>query len=150
VVNGGTFEVASTTGTLNVLGNVNINGGTFDIAQGGASNLKVAGNFIQTGGTLTQTSASGLLEFNGTTIQTFTPGTQTGTLMSVRVNNAAGVDLTSALTLNKLQISNGNISGIGSITYNGTTPLLTYNSTVGNQTMNAIEFPATNGPSSLT
>lgn len=150
IVNGGSFQVASSTGTLNVLGNVNIGGGTFDIAQGGASSLRVAGNFVQTAGTLTQTSSSGILEFNGSSAQTFTPGTQSGTVTSVRVNNAAGLNLTSALSLNRLQISNGNMTGTGTITYNGTTPTLTYNSTTGSQAMTSVEFPLTSGPASLT
>jgi len=134
-VSGGTFEVASTTGTLNVLGNVNVSGGSFDVAFGGASTLKVAGNLIQTAGTITQTNANGILEFNGTSSQTLTfiPGSHGTNAINVRINNPAGVNLTSAFSIRNLTVSNGNLTGAGALTFNGTTSLLTYNSTTGTQ-----------------
>ena len=152
ILTAGTFEVASTTGTLNVGVNVNINGGTFDIAQGGAATLKVAGNFIQSAGTILQTNANGLLEFNGSGSQTLTlvPGSHGANVINARINNTAGVNLTSAFSIKNLTVSKGNLTGAGSLTYNGTTSLLTYNSTIGNQTASSVEFPLSNGPSALT
>jgi hypothetical protein len=152
ILTAGTFQVSSSGGTVNVTGNVNVNGGSFDISQSGASNLRVAGNFIQTAGTIAQTSSTGTLEFNGSSAQTLTlvPGSHGTNVINVRVNNAAGVDLTSAFSIRNLTISRGNLTGTGSLTYNGTTSVLTYNSTTGNQTANAIEFPSSSGPSSLT
>jgi len=152
VLTAGTFQVSNSTGTINVTGNVNINGGSFDIAQGGASNLRVAGNFIQTAGTIAQTSTTGTLEFNGTSAQTLTliPGSHGTNVINARVNNASGVNLTSAFSIRNLTISRGNLTGAGSLAYNGTTSLLTYNSSTGNQTASSVEFPSSTGPSSLT
>ena len=149
IVNNGTFEVSSTTGSVNVAGNVTLNGGTIDVAFNGAANLRTAGNFIQTGGTLTQTNANGNLEFNGTSAQSFTPATNTGSI-GVRVNNTTGVTLNGNINLNRLTISNGNLSGSGIITYNSTTSSLVYNSTAANQTITNTEYPSTNSPVSLT
>ena len=151
-VNGGYFEVASSTGILNVLGNVNIAGGTFDLAQASSPSLKVTGNFIQTAGTIAQTSTTGTLEFNGTSASTLTlvTGSHGANAINLKVNNAAGVNLTSAFSAKNITITKGNISGAGSISYNGTSSLLTYNGTVGAQTANTLELPATGGPSSLT
>ncbi|MCF6130239.1 T9SS type A sorting domain-containing protein [Flavobacterium sp. AS60] len=147
----GIFEVASSTGTLIVNGNVTINGGTFDIAQGGASTLRVLGNFIQNApSTLLQTNTGGLLDFSGTSAQTFTlvTGSHGTNAINARVNNAAGVNLTADFSVRNLTISNGNLSG-AVLTY-GASSVLTYNSTTAAQTISPIEFPAVNGPVSLT
>ena len=137
---------------INVLGNVNISGGSFDIAFGGAATLKVAGNYIQTAGSIIQTNVGGILEFNGTSAQTLTliTGSHGTNAINAKINNAAGVNLTSAFSIRNLTVTNGNLSGAGSLAYNGTTSLLTYNGTTGAQTATAIEFPAASGPSSLT
>jgi hypothetical protein len=149
-VTGGTFEVASTTGTINVLGNVSISGGVFDVAQGGASNLKVKGNFVQTGGSLQQTSTTGTLEFNGVASQTFTPATVTAAnFLNLKVNNAAGVVLTANLPVKNVTVSLGNITGAGLLAYNSTASVLTYNGAVA-QTATTTEFPSANAPLSLT
>jgi len=151
-ISGGTAEVSNNTGTVNVLGNVNVSGGTFDIAFASSPTLKVAGNFIQTAGNIIQTSATGILEFNGTSAQTLTliPGSHGTNAINARINNTAGVDLTSAFSIRNLQVTKGNLTGAGALTYNGTTSVLTYNSTTGNQTANSFEFPVINGPSSIT
>jgi hypothetical protein len=148
IVNGGTFEVASSTGTLNVLGNVTLNGGTFDVAQGGASNLNLSGNFTQTGGTLTQTSLTGVMTFSGAAAQTLTASAAGLNTVSIRVNNAAGLNLASAFAPRNVTISNGSITGAGSLAY-GASSILTYNSSTAAQTANDIEFPATAGPAGL-
>jgi len=149
IINNGTFEVGSTTGSVNVAGNITLNGGTLDVAFGGASTLRVGGNLIQTGGTLTQTNANGNIEFNGTSQQTFTPLLNSG-LIGVRINNATGVNLTADLTLNRLTVTDGNLTGIGIVSYNATTSSLIYNSSTSNQTVSLNEFPFSNGPVSLT
>ena len=148
VVNGGTFEVASTTGTLNILGNVTLNGGTFDVAQGGASNLNLSGNFTQTAGTLTQTSATGVMTFGAAVAQTLTTSAAGANTVSIRVNNAAGLNLASAFAPRNVTISNGSITGAGSLAY-GASSILTYNSSLGAQTANAVEFPGTASPAGL-
>ncbi|MBM3922658.1 MAG: hypothetical protein FJ340_05560, partial [Sphingomonadales bacterium] len=149
-VSGGTFDVASSNGVLNVAGNISVTGGAFDIAQGelAASSLNLQGNFIQTGGTVTQTSSMGQLQLNGVALQSLTLGTHGGSLR-FRINNAAGVNLTSNISIRDLTVSAGNITGTGTISYNGTSSILTYNGSTGSQTANAIEFPSSNGPSSL-
>lgn len=147
-VSGGTFEASSTTGSVNVLNNIALSGGTLDIAFGGAGFLRTARNFTQTGGTLTQTNANGTFEFNGTSPQTLTPQSTTGNL-SIRINNATGVNLSANITLNRLTVSNGNLNGIGVVSFNQTTSSLTYNSTAGNQTITNTEFPFSNAPVSL-
>jgi hypothetical protein len=148
--NTGTFRPLSS-GTLTILGNLIINGGTLDIASGSGT-VKLAGNLIQNGGTLNASGASSSLEFNGTAAQNALVGTiGTGTL-NVRINNPANVSLTGTLSINAgatLTVSNGNLTGSGTVTY-GTTGKLAYNSTTGAQTASALEFPAANGPASLT
>ncbi len=147
----GIFEVSSSAGTLIVNGNVSIGGGTFDLAQSGATTLRVLGNFVQTAGTIIQTSTTGLLDFAGTVAQNLTvlSGAHGTNAVNVRVNNAAGVNLTADMSIRNLTVTNGNVTGTGVLSY-GASSLLTYNSTTGAQTITAAEFPATNGPASLT
>ncbi|WP_190277291.1 T9SS type A sorting domain-containing protein [Taibaiella lutea] len=158
-INGNLNIVASGTGNirpvssgvLTVLGNINLSGGTLQIA--GAGSVKLAGNFNQTGGTLDANGTSNTLEFNGTAAQNATIGTMGTGALNVRINNAAGVNLTGNLLVNDgatLTISNGNVTGTGTVSYNATSGKLIYNGTAGTQTANAIEFPTTNGPASLT
>jgi len=149
--NTGTFR-ALTSGTLTVLGNLVINGGTLEVASA-AGTLKLAGNLVQAGGTLNASGTTNSLEFNGTTAQSATTGTMGTGALNVRINNAAGVNLTGNLLINDgatLTVSNGNITGTGTVTYGATSGKLAYNGTTGAQTANAIEFPATNGPAGLT
>lgn len=152
VVSGGLAETSNNTGTIIVLGNVSVSGGTFDVAFASTPTLKVAGNFIQTGGNITQTSTNGLLEFNGTSAQTLTVllGVHGTNAINVKINNAAGVNLTSNLSIRNLTVTNGSLDGAGVLTYNGTSSVLTYNGSTGIQVATAVEFPAVSGPSSLT
>ncbi len=147
----GIFEVSSSAGTLIVNGNVSIGGGTFDLAQSGATTLRVLGNFVQTAGTIIQTSTTGLLDFAGTVAQNLTvlSGAHGTNAVNVRVNNAAGVNLTADMSIRNLTLTNGSVTGAGVLSY-GASSLLTYNSSTGAQTINSTEFPATNGPASLT
>ena len=155
------FE-ASYTGTLNVLGNIKINAG-FDVAAGSSSKLYVKGNIEQVGGVFWQTQPSGILEFNGTTSQTFSPKQFKGAAYSVNVdepfniniNNPAGVVLTtpnnSPLPVWKVTITSGTITGTGSMKYvtNSGTPILIYAGS-SSQTATEMEFPQIDGPHSLT
>jgi hypothetical protein len=149
-ISGGIFEVASSTGTLNVGGNVTLSGGTLNIAQGGTSNFNVAGNFIQTAGTILQTSTTGLLTFNGTASQNVSllNGSHGTNAINFRINNAAGVSLTNDISARNVTVSNGNFTGLGNFVY-GATSILTYNGTAGSQTISSNEFPAISSPYSL-
>jgi hypothetical protein len=61
-----------TTFTLNIGGNLNVTGGTFNLSSGaGIATINVGGNFTHTGGTITESSTgSGIIVFNGTGNQT--------------------------------------------------------------------------------
>ena len=150
-VSGGTVEISNnSTGIVIVNGNVNISGGTFDIAFNNTPTFRVLGNFVQTGGTVINTSTTGAIEFAGTSAQNLTmlSGAHGTNTISVRVNNAAGVNLTADMSIRNLTESNGSLTGTGVLSY-GASSVLTYNSTTGAQTINATEFPAVNGPASL-
>ena len=155
----GTSVLALTAATainLNIDGNFNISNGTFNLSTGtGVGNLKVKGNFIQTGGTIgiTGTSTTTNIEFNGTTAKNVTFTSAMTGLVNVRLNNAAGINLTGPLAINNgasYTVSSGSTTGSGTITYDATASKLVYNSTTGTQTANTKEFPASNGPVSLT
>jgi hypothetical protein len=113
--------------------------------------LRVLGNFVHTAGTVTNTSTvGGTIEFAGTVAQTLTllPGSHGTNLVSVRLNNAAGLSVTAASSVKNVTVSNGSITGAGSLAY-GASSILTYNSSTAAQTANDIEFPATAGPAGL-
>ncbi|MFT3911053.1 MAG: T9SS type A sorting domain-containing protein [Ferruginibacter sp.] len=147
---------SGTTNTVNVNGDFNISNGTFGIGSGtGGGTLKVKGNFNQTGGVigLAGSATTGNIEFNGTASQNVTFTSAMTGLVSVRLNNAAGINLTGPLAINNgatYTVSAGTTSGSGTITYDATSSKLVYNGTSGTQTANAKEFPASNGPVSLT
>jgi hypothetical protein len=154
-ISGGTCEIASTTGIVNVAGNVNLSGGTLDITAGtSAATLNVVGNFVQTGGTLNASAGTAaVVQFKGTVAQNLTLTTVGTGVINYVVNNTAGVNLTGNLPINsgaKLTITAGNLSGTGAVAYNATASTLVYNSTLANQTANATEFPLLNPPVSLT
>ncbi|MBS1744341.1 MAG: fibronectin type III domain-containing protein, partial [Bacteroidetes bacterium] len=155
-ISGGTFEVASTSGIINVTGTVNLSGGTLDVTSGsGSATLNVPGTFNQTGGTINATgsSTSNNIVFNGTSNQSVTIGTMGTGPVGFRLNNINGITLTGTMVINNtaaLTISNGNIGGSGTVTYSGATSRLIYNSTNNSQVANAIEFPSSGGPASLT
>jgi hypothetical protein len=134
ILNGGTFEVSSTSGTVKVLGNVIQNGGRLDVTSGSSTaSLLVAGQFNQVAGDLlvSGSSSTNKIEFNGTTAQNVSfAGTTNGSVV-FRVNNAAGINLTGTMNINvkgSLIISNGNITGSGSVVY---IPTHSYTSAAG-------------------
>jgi hypothetical protein len=134
ILNGGTFEVASTSGTVKVLGNVIQNGGRLDITSGtSTASLLVAGQFNQVAGDLlvSGTSSTNKIEFNGTAAQNVTFNGTTNGAAVFRVNNPSGINLTGTMNINAkggLVISNGNITGSGSVVY---IPTHNYTSAVG-------------------
>jgi hypothetical protein len=151
-ITGGSTEISNNnSGLLVVNGNVNVSGGTFDVAFNNSPTLRVLGNFVHTAGTVTNTSTvGGTIEFAGTVAQTLTllPGSHGTNLVSVRLNNAAGLSVTAASSVKNVTVSNGSITGAGSLAY-GASSILTYNSSTAAQTANDIEFPATAGPAGL-
>ena len=151
-----TCEIASTSGIVTVSGSVNLaSNGTLDLTSGtSTATLKALGGFNQTAGTLNQTGTftPSNIEFNGTSAQNVTIGTMGTGPVNFKINNAAGINLTGTMNINNtagLTITNGNITGSGTVAYNATASKLTYNSTTGVQTANAIEFPSTGGPVTL-
>ena len=154
IVNGGTFEVASTSGIINTVG-VILAGGTLDITSGSSTaTLKVSGTFNQTTGVLTRTGSgtTNFLEFNGTSAQSVTLVAHAN-IVSYRVNNNSGINLSGTLSVNTgagLRISSTAATPIngGTLTYTGTTTL-TYDAT-GNQTPTNNEWPAASGPTNIT
>ena len=117
-VNGGTYTASSATQTLNggiaissgaftgSSGNVDING-TFTQSGGvftaPSTNLYVSDNFSQNSGTFTHNS--GTVNLDGSSNQTLSCS---GTINNLTVNNAAGVTVSSALTIsNTLNLTDG-------------------------------------------
>ena len=133
-ITAGTFEVASTSGTIKVLGDVIQNAGRLEITTGtSTANLQVKGHFNQIAGNLLVggLSTTNRIEFNGTAIQNVTFGGTTNGPVVFRVNNVAGINLTGNMNINtsgSLIVSNGNVTGTGSVVYN---PTHTYTSTAG-------------------
>ncbi len=81
----------SASGTLNVQGGFAQSGGIFNLANSsGTFNLNVGGNFSLSGGSLQSGSGTGNINFDGTTLQSFskTGGSISGTLNFAIVNNA--------------------------------------------------------------
>ena len=91
------------------------------------------------------------MDFAGTVAQNLTvlSGAHGTNAVNVRVNNAAGVNLTADMSIRNLTLTNGSVTGTGVLSY-GASSVLTYNSSTGAQIINDKEFPATNGPASLT
>ncbi|KAB1154297.1 YDG domain-containing protein [Flavobacterium luteum] len=92
-----TFTVTST-GTGSIILNKTITvkdftqtGGTVDFSTGTAGVVNVSGNFSQTAGTIKSTSASGTINFNGTT-QTYTSGGTLANAINHSIANGATVD----------------------------------------------------------
>jgi len=89
---------ATAGGILTISGNVSLNSGTF---TAGAYTHNVAGNWTNTGGTLS--GGTGTINFNGTASQTI-GGTSSTTFNTLDINNTAGVLLGIATNVTNLTI----------------------------------------------
>lgn len=118
IVNGGIFDVASVSGTVVVKGNTTIaSGTTLDANQG---NLNNEGNMINNGTILSSetTTANSRINFFGTTgQQTFSgTGTFSGRVSSLGVFNPLGLNITSSILVQRVNLFAGLISGSSFIT----------------------------------
>ncbi len=161
---------ATSTYTLNVKDFIQT-GGIFDMASGasGASaSINVTGTFNQTGGSFLSSgtvTSNPTLHFrgDGTTTQTVNFANQPTGPITYRISNPNGITLTGPSA--NFALGNGTLGGLristkaatpitfaGSTTalaYNAANSTLTYDST-GSYSMEAVAFPATNGPARLT
>jgi hypothetical protein len=161
---GGTFAVGNYTSGNNfveVFGSVNLNGGTLLLNSntGGTATYQfrvnqnfnqLAGHTISRSNTVSATVNS--IVFGGSaSLPVNVAGIVTNNISYI-LNNPAGAVLTGILPVNAdaiNMITNGSWSGTGSFQYNSVSSNLTYNGT-GAQTATIFEFPASNGPVSLT
>lgn len=160
----GTF-VNSGTSTHNMR-NIIMSGGTFNLASSTAT-YNITGDFIKTGGTMTPTGAC-TFNFSGTsTAQNLTLDALVANPATWRFSNPLGVIITGTGSFPAaFPIGNGTSGGVristtalnpltfaGTITngfsYNASGSTLTYDAP-GTYVARDIEFPATNGPASLT
>ena len=161
---------ATSTYTLNVKDFIQT-GGIFDMASGAsgaAASINVSGTFNQTAGSFLSSgtvTSNPTLHFrgDGTTTQTATFATQPTGPITYRISNPNGITLTGPTA--NFALGNGTLGGLristkaatpitlaGSTTalaYNAANSTLTYDST-GTYSMEAVAFPATNGPARLT
>lgn len=101
-------------------GNLIINAGVANKLDLNALRLDLAGTYTNNG-TLYADATNSHLYLNGTLQQSFTPGTLYGSkIYRLTVDNAAGINLNSNLTVEKLTLTNGNINpGANLLTVNG-------------------------------
>jgi len=116
---------SSNSRNININGNFAVSGGLFNLSQSGnnsnAVRVFVKKNYIHTAGTITETGSttgSGIT-FNGTTLQTFTPGGTLANMVNYVINSGAAVDFASAV------ISS---TSTGSFTLNSGGKIITANS----------------------
>ncbi len=165
LVSTGTGSFINSGTSTHVINNINITGGTFNLASSTAT-YTISGNFIKTGGVMTPTG-NGVFNFaNTTTAQNLTLDALVANTATWRFSNPLGVTVTGtgsfpALfpigngTSGGLRISTGAVNPItlaGTITgfaYNAVSSTLTYDFP-GLVTARAIEFPVLNGPTNLT
>lgn len=131
----------SSSTTINIQGNLLMEGGVFDVKTGtgtGVVTLNVFGNFHQTGGTFTQTStaSASVISLSGAaTTYTVQGGVYTGTSFNYIVPSGANATIASSLTLNAsrtLVVNNGGVLNLhANITANGT---VTNNGRINTQT----------------
>jgi hypothetical protein len=132
-ISGGTFN--STSGTLNLTGNLSISGGTFN-ANGGTQNItgnfsltsgtftgssspvNLGGNFTFSGGTFT--AGTGTFTFNGTGAQAISGGSAPS-FNNLIINNANGVSMSNNVTVGAaLTLTNGVLAvNSNTLTLNG-------------------------------
>ena len=165
LVSTGTGSFINSGTSTHVINNINITGGTFNLASSTAT-YTISGNFIKTGGVMTPTGNCVFNFANTTTTQNLTLDALVANPATWRFSNPLGVTVTGtgsfpALfpigngTSGGLRISTGAVNPItlaGTITgfaYNAVSSTLTYDFP-GLVTARAIEFPVLNGPTNLT
>lgn len=165
LVSTGTGSFINSGTSTHVINNINITGGTFNLASSTAT-YTISGNFIKTGGVMTPTGICVFNFANTTTAQNLTLDALVANTATWRFSNPLGVTVTGtgsfpALfpigngTSGGLRISTGAVNPItlaGTITgfaYNAVSSTLTYDFP-GLVTARAIEFPVLNGPTNLT
>lgn len=165
LVSTGTGSFINSGTSTHVINNINITGGTFNLASSTAT-YTISGNFIKTGGVMTPTGNCVFNFANTTTAQNLTLDALIANPATWRFSNPLGVTVTGtgsfpALfpigngTSGGLRISTGSVNPItlaGTITgfaYNAVSSTLTYDFP-GLVTARAIEFPVLNGPTNLT
>lgn len=129
-----TFLNSTSALTLNIQGDLNVQGGILDMKAGsgtGAVVINIYGDLIQTGGMLTQTNTSTItVGLAGTaTAYNVTGGTYNGTTFNYVVPNGANVNIATPLTVaasRSFTVNNGGvvtlnaaINAIGTVTNNG-------------------------------
>ena len=100
---GGAFDhLAAGTGTsiVTVTSNFSQSAGTYDMAATGTGTLNIAGNFSQTGGTITESGGTGSIIFNGPSLgtQTYTSGGTISNTINFTVNNGTTLQMAAAGT----------------------------------------------------
>ncbi|MEW5797471.1 MAG: fibronectin type III domain-containing protein [Bacteroidota bacterium] len=101
---GGSFTMsagANDNATMNVSGSVSISAGTFTFSSAAATDIiNVSGDFLHTGGTITETSTgTASVVFNGTLVQNFSDGGTISNTINFTVNSGAILSLgTSAIS----------------------------------------------------
>ncbi len=165
LVSTGTGSFINSGTSTHVINNINITGGTFNLASSTAT-YTISGNFIKTGGVMTPTGNCVFNFANTTTAQNLTLDTLVANTATWRFSNPLGVTVTGTGSFPALfPIGNGTSGGIristgavnpitlaGTITgfaYNAASSTLTYDFP-GLVTARAIEFPVLNGPTNLT
>lgn len=111
----------SSNSTMNVTGNTSITGGTLTMTGStGTGTLNVAGNYTHTGGTVTKTGTpAGVINFNGSAMQTYTSGGTVTGAINFTVNNGAYLQMAAEATIvsggGTFTVTNGGKLGIMSV-----------------------------------
>lgn len=113
-ITGGTVRTTTTgTRTINVNDNFTLSNGTLNMSSGSAiTTLNIKGSLSHTGGTITETSTgSGVIVFNGVSNQSYTSGGTISNTINFTINNSAGITLTASATFPAtLTMTSGNIT----------------------------------------
>lgn len=136
ILKGGVFRIGDNTDrTLTVSGAVSVEGGTLEMTSGNNAadrgTINVAGNFSQSGGTITETfTGRGVINFTGNAVQSFSKSALAiiSNNIDFSISNGATVDFgtsvlngsTGTFTLNNTaKIITANVSGLYSTGNNG-------------------------------
>jgi hypothetical protein len=146
--------------------NIIMSGGIFNLASSTAT-YNISGDFTKTAGTMTPTGSCVFNFSNTTTAQNLTLDNLVVNPATWRFSNPLGVTITGTGSFpTAFPIGNGTSGGLristnaanpitfaGTITngfnYNAASSTLTYDASTGSTTARDVEFPATNGPASL-